>query len=152
MTTRSKEPRWGPPELRSGWGCTVPASSADLSWDGAPPLRSALPGSGMQTTPQLLSQNGQRSLGCPRNRNSICEPNRRSPRPARKGPGTRAAEQTELTSCTREHGISSLTRFNDGFTNQKADWPRRRKCPAQHGAGPGWWAAPGCENRPEEPS
>lgn len=41
-----------------------PAHQADLSWDSRPPLCSGPAGSGIQTTLQLLSQNGQRPLGC----------------------------------------------------------------------------------------
>lgn len=41
-----------------------PAHQAELSWDSRPRLCSGPAGSGIQTILQLLSQNGQRPLGC----------------------------------------------------------------------------------------
>lgn len=68
-----------------------------------------------------------------------------APRPAKKGPHLRAAEQRELTTVHGESGINSLNSIQQGPYRQDLQ-AQVSKAPTTAGHRSGWKVAGGCEN------
>lgn len=101
-----------------------PAHQAELAWDSRPRLCSSPAGSEIQTTLQLLSQNGQRPLGCrppPPNKAASVDLRDDCPKASQEKSSTWGQQSRENWQAVHRKVESTVwTQFNEGFTGRLA--------------------------------